>query len=355
MTLLPLPMRPKFLLVRRDNIGDLVCTTPAIAALRNTYPSAEIAVLVNSYNAEVLRGNPSVNHVFVYQKLKHVRGFIRRCKAIAERIMLIARLRRWNPDVTILARASYERHGLFFSRLIGARNVIGFVPSDAQSAKFLPDIKLRPPKFVEVHEVEAINLLLKPLGIKNALGKLQVFPDFETVEKLKTNLAEGFKYKVGIHISAREPNRRWGADNFAELIQYILEARDDSLIILFWSPGNYDNLQHPGDDCDANHIFNKIKSSRLIPMSTCSLTELIAGLSLCDIFIGADGGAMHLAASLDLKVLGLFENSSEKTKHWYPWRATHSIVYSANSANPNINHIKKEQVQRAFEMLLSNT
>ncbi len=65
-------MNPKkILIIRRDNIGDLVCTTPAIAALRKHYPDAEIGALVNSYNSEVLRGNPDVNRVFVYHKLKH--------------------------------------------------------------------------------------------------------------------------------------------------------------------------------------------------------------------------------------------------------------------------------------------
>ena len=38
--------RPSFLVVRRDNIGDLVCTTPLIAALRAHYPDAWIAALV---------------------------------------------------------------------------------------------------------------------------------------------------------------------------------------------------------------------------------------------------------------------------------------------------------------------
>ena len=47
MTLLPKDTS-RILLVRRDNIGDLACTTPAIAALRQHYPNAEIAALVNS-------------------------------------------------------------------------------------------------------------------------------------------------------------------------------------------------------------------------------------------------------------------------------------------------------------------
>ena len=120
-----LPPRPKILVIRRDNIGDLVCTTAAIAALRKYYPDAEIAALVNSYNAEVLCGNPNLDYVFVYQKLKHAGGLSSRLKAICRRLKLLAKLRRWKPDVAILAKASYESHGLNFARLIGATKVIG--------------------------------------------------------------------------------------------------------------------------------------------------------------------------------------------------------------------------------------
>ena len=84
----------KILLIRRDNIGDLVCTTPAFAALRKHYPNAQIGALVNSYNAEVLRGNPNVDHVFVYQKLKHAGNLASRFKALNQRLKLIAQLRR---------------------------------------------------------------------------------------------------------------------------------------------------------------------------------------------------------------------------------------------------------------------
>ena len=35
----------KILLVRNDNFGDLICTTPAIEALRKKYPDAKIRVL----------------------------------------------------------------------------------------------------------------------------------------------------------------------------------------------------------------------------------------------------------------------------------------------------------------------
>ena len=51
------PSAPRILILRRDNIGDLVCTTPLIAGLRGQLPGAWIGALVNTYNAEVLARN----------------------------------------------------------------------------------------------------------------------------------------------------------------------------------------------------------------------------------------------------------------------------------------------------------
>ena len=61
----------RILVVRRDNIGDLILTTPLLHALRRARPQAHIAALVNSYNAPVLDGNPDVDAVHVYDKAKH--------------------------------------------------------------------------------------------------------------------------------------------------------------------------------------------------------------------------------------------------------------------------------------------
>jgi ADP-heptose:LPS heptosyltransferase len=298
----------------------------------------------------VLRGNPNVDHVFVYQKLKHAGRLSNRIKALIERFKLIIQLRRWQPDVTFLAKSSYDRHGLNFARLIGAKNVIGFVPDELRQAKGLPDIRLKTPEFTAVHEVEAVNQLLAPLGVDDALGPLQVFPDAAEVEKLTTQLPAA-QYRIALHISARELERRWGNKNFIALAKHILETQPNTQILLFWSPGKADDPYHPGDDKAAAGLMKAVQSSRLIPMPTQNLTELIAALSICDLFIGVDGGAMHLAVGLNKKVLAMFENRPDKLNHWYPWQLNPIVVHSPDVCEPDILHITQGQVEDALRDL----
>lgn len=337
----------RILIVRRDNIGDLVCTTPAIAALRKHYPDAEIAALVNSYNADVLRNNPNLDKVFVYQKLKHAGGLFNRIKAVVERLKLITELRRWKPDVTILAKASYERHGLNFARQIGAKNIIGYMPDDVKQAKGLPDICLPTPDFKTLHEVEAVNGLLKPLGIDDALGPLQVFSDANAVAAIKERVPEAM-HRIALHISAREPERRWGSEKFIALTKHILDSQPETQILLFWSPGKADDPHHPGDDEAAERLMRAVQSDRLVPLPTKNLTELIAALSLCDLFIGTDGGALHLAVGLNKPCLALFENLPQKLKHWYPWQVESCVVYGKRA---DVTSVELEQVLAAISTL----
>lgn len=345
-------MKPhRILVIRRDNIGDLACTTPAFAALRKHYPDAEIGALVNSYNADVLRANPNIDKVFVYQKLKHAEGMANQFKALSERLKLVAQLRRWKPGATILAKSSYDLRGLNFARQIGAKNIIGFVPDDITQAKALPDIRLKTPVFTEVHEVEAVNQLLGALTITDGLGPLQVFPEQQAVAALLNRLPQA-SHRIALHISAREPERRWGNDHFIALARHILATYPESQILLFWSPGKADDPHHPGDDEAAATIQQAVQSDRLVPMPTQNLTELIAALSLCELFIGTDGGAMHLAVGLQKKVLALFENLPTKLNHWYPWQVTHEVVHGVDSSQPNIDQISLAQVEAALARLL---
>lgn len=59
--LLYFPPNAKFLLIRTDSIGDVVLTTPALAALRKRYPASFIAFLCRSYTEPVLQNNPDLN------------------------------------------------------------------------------------------------------------------------------------------------------------------------------------------------------------------------------------------------------------------------------------------------------
>ena len=91
------------LVIRRDNIGDLVCTTPALNALRRHFPKARICVLVNTYNRTVLERNPDVDAVYVYEKAKHRTAGTSLWRVYWNTLRLILKLQRERFDYVLLA------------------------------------------------------------------------------------------------------------------------------------------------------------------------------------------------------------------------------------------------------------
>jgi ADP-heptose:LPS heptosyltransferase len=329
----------RILVVRRDNIGDLVCTTPLFAALRRRYPDASISALVNSYNAAVLEGNSDLDAVYAYTKLKHRAPGESAFGIALDRLRLLARLRRERFDDVVLAKPGFDRHGLALARPLGARRIIGFAPPAGTRPPRALSVPLPAPPNAELHEVEAVMPLAAALDAHSPPGPLRVFASAERVARWKRRfpgLAEG--RWVGVHISAREPGRVWPVENFVSLIKTLDRA------VLLWSPGADDDPRHPGDDARAAAIAMRAGPGvQLVQAKTDGLAELIAVLSLCSAFIGADGGAMHVAAGLGLPIVALFENLPYKKRHWHPWQVPYEMV------TPDTRAIADIPVQRVVE------
>lgn len=342
----------RILVVRRDNIGDLVCTTPLLHTLRQALPDAHLAVLVNSYNHAVLLGNPDVNEVFTYDKLKHRNGFFGKLSAILARFALILKMRSRNFDLAILAKSGFDQHGLRMARWSGATHIIGFAPTHGELAHGLSHpIKVKNPE--SLHEVEVVAQLAQALGIDAPLAKLQLFPDAALMANYRQQLAgqAGEKRWLALHISAREKTRRWPAEKFIALIEELADVPQLGFA-LFWSPGSADNPMHPGDDEKAAEILRRSTQHCVVALNTAKLEELIAGIAACDVFVGADGGAMHVAVGLGLPVAALFENSDAKRLHWYPWQVAHRLLQPTGFS---VEEIKVEAVVQAVRELLSAT
>jgi heptosyltransferase-3 len=318
----------RILVIRRDNIGDLVCATPLFSALRKRYPEAHIAALVNSYNAGVLAGNPEVDAVHVYTKLKHRRQSLFR--TLAERLRLLSELRKQGFDHVILAKSGFDRHGRALARRIRPKNLIGFARGE--------------PIDERLHEVEVVMQLGARLGVNGPPGPLRVFAAPERVARWRDRLPASERPWVALHISAREPGRVWSIENFITLIRSL-----DAGVVLLWSPGAADDPRHPGDDARAAAIATRAGAGvTLMPAKPDSLEDLAAVLSLCRAFIGPDGGAMHVAAGLGLPVVALFENLPYKKRHWYPWQVPYEMVCPETKA---IADIRVEQVLEAWRRL----
>jgi heptosyltransferase-3 len=340
---------PSFLVIRRDNIGDLICTTPLIHALRQHHPRATICALVNSYNAPVLAHNPDVDTVFAYTKAKHRPPGASAARVYWERLGLFMRLRKMRFDYAILAAPRFQPRLLRLARLAGARHMIGFTePNVGRNARI--DIGVPCGPFPSpLHEVEDVYRLLEPLGIDGRPPPARIQPGPDEIAQAKEALRHAMPLTpcllVGVHISARKPSQRWPAQHFTALMKRLHEEHG-AAFMLFWSPGDANNPLHPGDDAKAQEIIAATSGIPILAYPTQSLGQLIAGLSLCDRVICSDGGAMHIAAGLGKPILCFFGKSD--SARWYPWGVPHQLLQPPSH---EVSDISVADALKGFEKL----
>ena len=337
-----------FLVIRSANIGDLVCTTPLIRALRQHYSHARICALVNSYNAPVLENNPDLDHVYTYTKIKHRIDGASTARLLWDRISLLASLRRQRFDCAIIAGARFLPRGLRMARVIRPMHIIGFTEQDRASRAIDIAVPYELPR--PMHEVEDVFRLLAPVGIQEEPPPMRVFPNADEVRRirsrLETQLGLPRKILIGIHISSRRPSNRWSSDRFVRLIKE-LHKKYDAAFMLFWSPGAEDHPHHPGDDAMAARVVAETPGVPLLPCATHRLEELIAGLSCCDAVVCSDGGALHVTAALGKPILCFFGDSD--AARWRPWMVPHVLLQPASLSAGDIT---VEQALSGFEQLL---
>jgi len=338
-----------FLVIRRDNIGDLVCTLPLIAALRRRYPAARIEALVNSYNRDVLEGHPDLDAVHAYSKGKHREGESL-AAVYARRLRLLWSLRRADEgrgfDCAILAAPGEQPRSLGYARRVAARHVLGYV-SPGRTLRGI-DLPVTYQPEAQAHEVEKVFALLAPLGISEEPPAAMLRPHADALARVQTALSDkatGPGPLVALHISARKPSQRWPVERF-EQVARTLHERHGARLVLLWAPGDEANRLHPGDDGKAAALAGSLAGLPVLPYATAQLADLIAALSACDSVICADGGAMHLAAALGKPIMALFGDSDPA--RWHPWKVNHRVLQMPSR---EVRDIDTAAVLRAWEEL----
>jgi len=317
---------PRVLIIRRDNIGDLVCTLPLFEALRQHYPKACIGALVNSYNAPLLQGNPFIDHVHIYTKSKHRPGMTRRSLA-RDRLALFLKLRGPRYQVAVHAGTRVRTEMRVLARLAGVKDQI------------LDQANGRP-----LHEVERVFELLSKLGITGTPPAPRLHIPASAQQEARAVLAaQGFENSVGLHISAREDENRWPLENFTALIR--AGANRGLKFVIFWSPGDPGRPEHPGDDDRAQALVDMCRGLPVVAYPTPDLSALAAGLAAVRILVGSDGGHVHIAAAVGTPVIGLY--CAHKVTQWRPWGQRHSVLYGPRVCDISIDSV--------FAVLLAKT
>ncbi len=309
------------LIIRRDNIGDLLCTTPLFRGLKDQLNVSRLDVVTNAYVAPVLKGNHYIDTLYIYHKFKH--GYISLIKVIVERLRLIFNLRQQHYDYIF----AFDQRALNLARYL-------------RKTKVLTPIH----EWKELTEVERVWELGQRLGLKGAPGSLILPIHLYNPNSTKKNI-----HTLGIHISARRIKQQYPITQWIELIRQLHKSSPKVTFHIFWSPGDSNNPAHPGDDKKAHILKEALENMPIEFMPTPTLESLLKGIQTCGSMIMADGGAMHMAAALNCPVIALFGDSN--AKRWRPWQVPFKILQSNSQ---EVKDITTSQIIDAWRHLMKS-
>ena len=274
----------RILIIKPSSMGDIIHALPVLATLRKCYPKAEITWIVKNKFSDLLSGNPDLTDIIPFDNNNF--------------LQLISILRKRDFDVAL------DIQGLFRSGILAyfskASHKIGFSKINSRELSYMfYNHRVIPPQKA-VHVVDKNLSLLEPLGISEFTYDFKI-PistqdlNFAKIFFASRKLVPKKDKIIMLNLGAGWPTKRWPSEKFISLADK-LTGHINAKIIMSWGP-------------QEKEIIENIKSSennRITIMPQSTIKQLAAIIKSCDLFVGSDTGPTHLAAALEVPVVGLY-------------------------------------------------
>ena len=336
----------QILVLHHYEIGDVLCITPSLRALRRAFPEAHLAVLVAENCRAVVERSPDVNEVFAYRRAKYQSGWLGRLGS-PDLLRVIRELRRQRFDLAISMRRPYSNTNAWLAYASGAPWRLGYLAPASRPFRFFLNLGRSPERKI-LHEVDSGLELLESIRVPRAGRELTLRPDPVIQAEIRERLAAaGFRGGglAFVHISSRREVNRWPLQAFAQAADALHEKFGFS-VLLSWAPGDATNPLFPGDDGKAEEVAGLMRT-RPILLRTPRLADLIAAVSVSDFVLSPDGGCVHIAAALAIPQVALFGKAY--LEQWRPVNPRSIVLHGRGRAD----RITVEEVVAAATTLLS--
>jgi heptosyltransferase-2 len=285
------------ILVRATNwLGDAVMSVPALRALQESYPDAEISVLAKPSVADLYRRESSCHRLIPYS-----------AKTLSEKWSAGIALGREKFDCAILFQNAFEAAALAFAASIPER--IGYA-RDGRSVLLTRAIPVPRPGEIPSHERFYYLEMLHRAGILSALPVCERIRLQDADEARASGQARFKEIGLGDAVIGVSPGaaygsaKRWLPEYFAESVQQVARSLGAS-VALFGSAGERSLCASVASQIDALDL----EVHNLAGETT--LAEFIDLTAACRVFLTNDSGGMHVASALGVPTVAVFGPTNE--------------------------------------------
>jgi heptosyltransferase-1 len=278
-----LPQR--ILITRLSAIGDCVQTMPLACALRDLFPRAYIAWIVEPAAAPLVSTLAEVDRVMVVTK--------RVLRTLGSIWRIRRELRAERFDLALDPQSLVKSAGLAW--LSGARQRIGFAaPVGREIAPWLNNQLV---KSLAEHRIDRYLELLQPLGVTLPPRRFGIRIPAEA-DQFATATTDELRLMGGYAVlsqGAGWDSRLWPTERFAEVARQLAA----------WGVGSLVTWGSRRERAWAEEVVaGAAGAARLAPAT--SILELAALIRRAKLFLGADSGPLHLAGALGTPCVSLF-------------------------------------------------
>ena len=281
----------RILIIHTAFIGDIVLSTPLIKKIKDTYPDSDITYVTTPSGEAILKNNPHLNNIIVYDKRGEHKG-------ISGVWQLGKRLRYENFNMVITPHR-YLRSSIL-SWLSRSPIRKGYDIASG-SCLFTEKIKYDRTK----HEIEKLLSFVAPENKKRY--EIELYPGEKEKMKgdnlWKENLLEDKKVVV-LAPGSKWFTKQWPVEYFNKLAENLKKLSNVRLIVV----GGKDEINLP------------IEKENIIDMrGKTSLLELADILSRADVVVTNDSSPIHIASAFKKpRIFALFGPTIEKFG-FFPW------------------------------------
>jgi len=311
------------LIVNPFGIGDVLFSTPLVRAIRQAFPKAYVGYLCNRRTQEILRRNPNLDELFVYEKDEFVTLWKQNKRAGFQYMrVLLAQIRGRRFDMVVDLSLG-ERYSLILAAL-GVKRRVGF--DFRNRGRFLTH-RFTVDGYQDEHVVEYYARLLAWLGIRMSDRQLELAarPDdeqtaanrFDQLHLTREQRFIGLVPAGGVSWGLQAHFRRWPKEGFID-IGRTLSERYYARIVVFGEARDRDVCAE---------IAQAIGPAAVDLSGETTLREFIQLVARCHLVVSNDGGPIHIAASQGVPTVSIFGPVDPDVYGPYPRTSQHRIVY----------------------------
>ncbi|HYH74402.1 MAG TPA: glycosyltransferase family 9 protein [Candidatus Saccharimonadales bacterium] len=303
------------LVVRLDNMGDVLMTTPAIRALKESLPERKITLLTSSVGAAVAKHIPEIDDVITFD-VPWVKNSLDHSNMQTQALISALAERAFDGAIICTVYSQTPFPSAMLCYLAGIPRVLGYSHENPYGliTDWVPDTE---PATPVRHEVQRQLDLVAQAGATTGNARLSLDLPEEThtatAEKLTAmgvNLEQPW---LVLHPGASEPKRLYDPEGFIQAGRQLMEQGWQ--IVLTGSPSEAEQVAA---------IHHGLGDRAIDATGQLSLDELISAIGQAHVLVSNNTGPVHIAAATETPVVVLYAQTNPQHT---PWQVPSEVLY----------------------------